>query len=125
MTAELARAKGELCSGLPVESRAWAVNTVAITFGSLALIVVALRCYARYWLVRGLGSDDWLAVAAAFLLIPIMILQLYGSYSSLSVCSLLTVSGGLATGFGRHVWDINPSNIESLQKVWRNAWDHI
>jgi hypothetical protein len=38
---------------------------IAILFiTSFVLVVVALRCYARFTSVRGFGLDDWLAVTA-------------------------------------------------------------
>ncbi|PBP25065.1 integral membrane protein [Diplocarpon rosae] len=93
----------KLCEGIPPESRATEVAIVGIVCGSIALVAVALRCYSRISIVRRLGNDDWLAVAAGSILIPLVALDVYN---------------GLVNGYGRHFWDIDPSRVAELLKIF-------
>ena len=74
---EVATIKAEFCDGVPIESRAWDVAIVGLICAPIALIAVALRCYSRYSKTRTLGSDDWLAIAAGLILIPLIIINMY------------------------------------------------
>lgn len=65
---------------MPIDSRAWDVAIVGLICGPIALIAVALRCYSRYSKTRRLGSDDWLAVAAGLVLIPLVVINIYSEY---------------------------------------------
>ncbi|PBP25242.1 integral membrane protein [Diplocarpon rosae] len=93
----------KLCEGIPPKSRATEVAIVGIVCGSIALVAVALRCYSRISIVRRLGYDDWLAVAAGSILIPLVALDVYN---------------GLVNGYGRHFWDIDPSRLAELLKIF-------
>ena len=83
MKAEIALVNGQLCAGVPIESRSWAVSIVGIVCVPVALTCVALRCYSRYSMLRRLGYDDWIVVTAAVFLIDILALDLQ---SVLSLC---------------------------------------
>ncbi|KAI1333325.1 hypothetical protein F5Y16DRAFT_10026 [Xylariaceae sp. FL0255] len=76
-------------------SIAWEVSfTIGITLGP-AIILVAMRVYARLGLARRLGIDDWLCVASILVAI---------AFNSL-VLSFLDIPGG--GPIGRHMWDIS------------------
>ncbi|PVH82275.1 hypothetical protein DL98DRAFT_620272 [Cadophora sp. DSE1049] len=99
---EVAAIKAEFCDGIRIESRAWDVAIVGLICGPIALVAVALRCYSRYSKFRRLGSDDWLAVAAGLILIPLVVISIYN---------------GIINGYGRHYWDLDPSKIKNLLKA--------
>ncbi|KAG4437280.1 hypothetical protein IFR05_007218, partial [Cadophora sp. M221] len=101
--AQVAVVKAKFCKGVPIESRAWDVAIIGLTFGPIALIAVVLRCYSRYSKNRRLGSDDWLAVAAGLTLIPVISLCIYN---------------GMINGYGRHYWDLEPYKIKNLLKIF-------
>ncbi|KAI1810611.1 hypothetical protein GGS20DRAFT_167985 [Poronia punctata] len=85
------------------ESRAWhVVLTIGITLVP-ALILVALRIYARLGLARRLGADDY----ACFLATAFTI-----TFNGI-VLSLLDMPGNGA--IGRHIWDVSLLNIYLYQ----------
>ncbi|KAI6715752.1 integral membrane protein [Diplocarpon mali] len=100
---EVISLNSKLCEGIPPDSKAKEVAIVGIVCVSLALVAVALRCYSRLSIVHRLGYDDWLAVAAGSILIPLVVLDVYN---------------GLVNGYGRHFWDIDPSRIIELMKIF-------
>jgi hypothetical protein len=65
------------------------VAIIALVFGPSAVMGVILRCYSRYSSDRRLASDDWIIVAAAMLLIPLIALT---SYSRLNATQQLFAS---------------------------------
>lgn len=75
--------KAKFCEGVLIESRAWDVAIIGLTFGPIALTAVILRCYSRYSKNRKLGSDDWLAVAAGLTVIPVIAIGIYSEVHSL------------------------------------------
>ncbi|KAH6702021.1 hypothetical protein BKA61DRAFT_704587 [Leptodontidium sp. MPI-SDFR-AT-0119] len=95
--------KAKFCEGVPIESRAWDVAIIGLTFGPIALTAVILRCYSRYSKNRKLGSDDWLAVAAGLTVIPVIAIGIYNS---------------MINGYGRHYWDLEPYKIKNLLKMF-------
>ncbi|KAH7361008.1 hypothetical protein BKA65DRAFT_547708 [Rhexocercosporidium sp. MPI-PUGE-AT-0058] len=99
----VADVKAKFCEGVPIQSRAWDVAIIGLVFGPIALMAVALRCYSQYSKIRRLGSDDWLALAAGLTLIPYVVIDIYN---------------GLINGYGRHYWDLDPTKIENLLKVF-------
>ncbi|TRX90694.1 hypothetical protein FHL15_008469 [Xylaria flabelliformis] len=86
------------------ESRAWNVElTIGITLGP-AIILVALRIYARLGLARKLGVDDYICGLAAASTV---------AYNGL-VLSFLNKPGGGA--LGPHIWDV--SVLKLLEYSW-------
>lgn len=55
MKTELAIVDGQLCEGVPIESRAWGVAIVGLVCGPLAFFAIVLRCYSRYTNAKYLG----------------------------------------------------------------------
>jgi len=80
--AEVAIVNSQLCSGVPVESRAWPVAIVGLVCVPFALIAVALRCYSRYSIARKLSADDWMVIAAAALLVALVALDIISMWET-------------------------------------------
>lgn len=47
---------------MAIENRGPQVEAVAITFLTLSLIAVSLRCYVKFFIIRLFRIDDWLMV---------------------------------------------------------------
>jgi len=67
----------KLCEGVRFESRSWSLNIVGLVCVPVAIIAVALRCYARIAVARQFGWDDFTIVLAAVFLTVLMVLDLY------------------------------------------------
>ncbi|KAM7194637.1 hypothetical protein V8F20_007829 [Naviculisporaceae sp. PSN 640] len=77
----------------------------ALCFG-IASVFVALRIYTRGWIIRALGPSDWSIVIALL-------------FSAGTTAVLIEQA---ALGSGRHVWDLDPTDISSGMRWGRSAW---
>lgn len=76
---------------------------VTAAFTGIAIIVVALRLYTRFFLVRCPGVEDYMIAVAMI------------SSIGLTVCVGFQASWGM----GLHVWQIDPTTtVKSLQAFW-------
>lgn len=83
----------KLCQGIPIESLAWTVAVVGLIFAPIAIIAVALRCYARYVVGRQFGWDDFIILIAAAFLAVLVVLDLYSKLIDCTRCwKTLTLS---------------------------------
>ncbi|EPS32302.1 hypothetical protein POX_d05535 [Penicillium oxalicum] len=75
-----AEAAGRIPDGIPLEylaqSRDYPAIVGILIVVCLSAIILLLRLYARGFLVKRLGLDDWLAVATMVLYIPFVVLSL-------------------------------------------------
>lgn len=101
--ADFSNVTSQLCAGSVAESRSTAVAAVALVFAPIAILAVTLRLCSRISIARHLSCDDWLMAAATAILAAITILDVYNC---------------LGNGFGRHVWEIDPSRAVSLMQVY-------
>ncbi|KAK4209447.1 hypothetical protein QBC37DRAFT_256783, partial [Rhypophila decipiens] len=77
----------------------------AFCFG-IAALFVALRFYTRTYIIRALGPTDWsILVALAF-----------------SAATTAGIIEQAVLGSGRHVWDLDPTDISSGKRWGRSAW---
>ena len=84
----------------PVESRVAHLRALSISSLSLAFICIFLRFYTR-WDQGIFKADDWLMLGCLIALIP---------YSTVNFLMM-------HYGFGRNIWDLEPSSIDSALKV--------
>jgi hypothetical protein len=58
-TTALAVANNQLCAGFPAQSRGSEAIIAGITFTSITLPLILLRCWSRYSIAKELWWDDW------------------------------------------------------------------
>jgi len=63
-TIALAVANNQLCAGFPVQSRGSEAIIVGIAFTSVSLLLILLRCWSRYSIIKELWWDDWTILVA-------------------------------------------------------------
>ncbi|KAF2797316.1 hypothetical protein K505DRAFT_269741 [Melanomma pulvis-pyrius CBS 109.77] len=85
-----------------MDDRSGQVIGVAVTFFVLAWLTVGLRCYVRYFIVKGFGLDDKVMVVT---------LCFFTAYLS---CQL----GGAAHGTGQHREAITDANAQTALRFW-------
>ena len=73
----------------PGETQAPLVWDIVVPLGGIAVIFVSLRLYVRVCLVRSVGKDDWLLVAAAVFMCGVVGATLWG----------------VSQGIGKHYYD--------------------
>lgn len=83
-------------------TRGPALLIVEATILPLALIVLLMRLYVRIVLLKSIGWDDWLMVAAS----------VFGS--GVSICVVLASN---LFGWDMHVWDVLPGDMVAGRKV--------
>ena len=72
------------------ETRAPLIRNIAIPLAALAVFLACLRFYVRIFLVRIVGKDDWILLAAV-----------------MSLCGLIGSSlWGVSLGIGKHSYDV-------------------
>ncbi|KAH8647368.1 hypothetical protein BX600DRAFT_153121 [Xylariales sp. PMI_506] len=93
--------ESQLCAGYPVESRSNQIILTAIISMSLAVVVIAGRCGARWKLTGRLWSDDYIAI-----------------FTLIFFLAFAAMEGVSAEkGFGLHHWNVNPANGPILSQL--------
>ncbi|KAH7150212.1 hypothetical protein B0J13DRAFT_285537 [Dactylonectria estremocensis] len=85
-----------------IENRGPLLMAINLTFLSLALVCIVLRCFVRVFMVKAFGKDDWL------MLVGTVFFTLYASCST----------AGVTYGTGRHHADLETKNIQTAMKFW-------
>lgn len=85
---EVAVVNNKLCEGIPFESRSWPLSIVGLVCAPVAIIAVALRCYARIVVARQFGWDDAITVVAGLFLAALVVLDVYSKSNALR-CQLV------------------------------------
>ena len=84
----------------PVESRVEHLRALSISLLSLAFTCIFLRFYTR-WDQGLFHPDDWAMLVCFVVLVPYTVLDFLMMHY----------------GFGRNMWDLDPSDIDSAFKV--------
>ncbi|KAK6826617.1 hypothetical protein RU639_005501 [Aspergillus parasiticus] len=84
-------------------SPAITVATIAILFSALSFIALCLRLFARYYIIKAVGLDDYLIIIAALL-----------SWAY-TVCTVLSVHHGFKG-------DYLTANLEELVSFFKGMW---
>jgi hypothetical protein len=77
--AEAATLLGGLCAEYPIESRSTEVKVAIIACLVMTLVVVALRCIARWMVSNRLWWDDWTTLIATTFFVGLCSVQLVGA----------------------------------------------
>ncbi|KAK3359581.1 hypothetical protein B0T25DRAFT_621071 [Lasiosphaeria hispida] len=92
-------------SPLDNQSRFGEIVTILSIASVVSTIAVALRCYARLFILRCFGRDDGVMVAAQIL----------------SIGSAAAIGLEAHWGLGRHTWTVKPDNIIPYMKAFYSS----
>ncbi|KIN00010.1 hypothetical protein OIDMADRAFT_181260 [Oidiodendron maius Zn] len=90
-----------MCKGVPQPSRSAEISRIIIIISLLTFPTILLRLLSR-WHTSQLCWDDWAMLASAVVMIPMAVIPIYNA----------------GRGFGKHVWDVPPENIPSMQELY-------
>jgi len=92
---------------------------VSIALVSMSSIIVALRLYTRFFIVRSPGADDITIAVAQVLSIGVSVVTILRELlsSALHFPHLLTNEVEAKYALGRHVWMVSPEDNISQLKV--------
>ncbi|KAL0935744.1 uncharacterized protein CTRU02_210335 [Colletotrichum truncatum] len=85
-----------------IENRGPELFAVGVTLVTTAGISIILRCYARIFLVKNFGFDDYCMVGAMVF------------FSLFVACAI----AGIHYGTGRHYYDLDPADQSMAMKYW-------
>lgn len=91
-----------VCKGFPVPSRSGEVIRTCTIVSAIAFPIVILRYLSRRVISTYIWWDDWFALIAVLLMIP-----------GTTILTFISTKG-----FGKHFWDIPPSNYILLRKLY-------
>ncbi|KAK0386812.1 hypothetical protein NLU13_6648 [Sarocladium strictum] len=102
---EAATLLGGLCAEYPIESRSTEVKVAVTACLALTLIIVILRCIARWTVSNRLWWDDWTTIIATVFFVGLCSVQLAGA----------------RLGFGKHYWNVKPENAPTIFQLFYAA----
>ncbi|KAL3427651.1 integral membrane protein [Phlyctema vagabunda] len=101
----VASVNNNLCPHRSIENHGEKAVWVGVGMGVASLLAVSLRLYSRYLTKSGLWLDDWAIIVAAIILCGIISTDVLDYH----------------LGLGRHLWNVEISNIIPLTKVFLAA----
>ncbi|KAH7304442.1 hypothetical protein B0I35DRAFT_329575, partial [Stachybotrys elegans] len=100
--AQAATLLGGLCADYPIESRSTEVKVAIVSCLVLTLVIVVLRCIARWTVSNRLWWDDWTTIVATIFFVGLCSVQLAGTH----------------LGFGNHYWNVRPKNAPTIFQLF-------
>ncbi|PMD35024.1 hypothetical protein L207DRAFT_497048 [Hyaloscypha variabilis F] len=94
--------QNEICNGVPQPWQGYRSIRASIIISSFTFPIIALRFISRIYITRRVWFDDWAILATAVFMVPNTAIPIYMSYH----------------GFGRHFYDVPPSDFPLLQKLY-------